>query len=223
MFNRFRNVSGVVALSFALGFSSPCLGTTGDIYNLGTVGGPNSGGYGINASGQVAGTMSVDGGLPGFEGYEDHAFRYDGTPGSGGVIHDLGELDGSSSSRGSAINNAGAVVGWCPHGFDFDTATLWQPDLTMVDLDAWLDAVNPALGAHWELNQAHGISDAGLITGGGYYDDGSGGLSDGSRAFVLDASSLVPKPGGLVLLTLLTPGMLRRERRRQFASTRSDV
>ena len=180
-------------------------------------------GTAINASGKIAGTMSVEGGLPGFPGYEDHAFRCDGTPGSGGVIHDLGKLSGTSSSRGAAINSAGAVVGWCPHGFDFDTATLWTPDLTMIDLDAWFDAVNPTLGAQWELNQAHGISDAGLITGSGYYDDGPGGLPDGGRAFILDASTLVPEPAGLALLALLTPVTLCRDRRRHTVSSRRDV
>ena len=194
-------------------------GSGGVMHDLGVLGT----GTAINASGKIAGTMSVEGGLPGFPGYEDHAFRCDGTPGSGGVIHDLGKLSGTSSSRGAAINSAGAVVGWCPHGFDFDTATLWTPDLTMIDLDAWFDAVNPTLGAQWELNQAHGISDAGLITGSGYYDDGPGGLSDGSRAFVLDASSLVPEPAGLVLLALLTPVTLCRNRRRRTVPSRSDI
>ena len=71
--------------------------------------------------------------------------------------------------------------------------TLWLNDAgnTAVDLDAWLDAVNPTLGAYWTLPEARAINNDGLITGTGHYDDGPGGLSDGSRAFVLDASSLV--------------------------------
>ena len=35
---------------------------------------------------------------------------------------------------------------------------------------------------------------SGLITGGGHYDDGPGGLTDGYRAYLLDASSLLVMP-----------------------------
>ena len=46
----------------------------------------------------------------------------------------------------------------------------------MIDLDAWLDANNPAEGAKWTLISAAGVTDAGLITGYGIYDydDGRG-------------------------------------------------
>src|SRR4029079_10366031 len=40
-----------------------------------------------------------------------HAFRYTGTPGSGGVMADLGTL-GGSESIGFDINTAGHVVGY---------------------------------------------------------------------------------------------------------------
>ena len=71
----------------------------------------------------------------------------------------------------------------------------------MIDLDAWLDANNPTEGAKWTLIRARGLTDTGLITGDGYYNDGPGGLSDGTRAFLLDASSLVvPEPSSFVLL-----------------------
>jgi hypothetical protein len=62
----------------------------------------------------------------------------------------------------------------------------------MIDLDAWLDVNNPVEGAKWTLSYGSGINDNGLIAGQGYYDDGTGGLSDGYRAFLLDASSLLP-------------------------------
>jgi hypothetical protein len=59
-------------------------------------------------------------------------------------------------------------------------------------LNAWLDVNNPVEGAKWTLDFGSGINDNGLITGTGNYDDGPGGLSDGFRAFLLDASSLLP-------------------------------
>ena len=113
---------------------------------------------------------------------------------------DLGTL-GGTSSHAYDINDAGFVVGVADRAAGAgggSWATLWQNDAgnTAVDLDAWLDAINPTLGAYWTLNEARGINNNGLITGQGIYDDGPGGLSDGYRAFVLDASSLVhPIPG----------------------------
>jgi hypothetical protein len=50
----------------------------------------------------------------------------------------------------------------------------------MIDLDAWLDSINPIEGAKWTPQRANDLADNGLITGfGNYnYNDGAGGLSD---------------------------------------------
>ena len=57
-------------------------------------------------------------------------------------------------------------------------------------------------------------------TPGFIYNDGPGGLSDGTRAFLLDASALVPEPGSLALLGLAAPVLLRRRPRRTKKSGR---
>jgi probable HAF family extracellular repeat protein len=167
--------------------------------DLGTLGGSDSFGQAINASGQVAGNTQTVGNST------FHAFLYTGTPGSDGVMTDLGTL-GGPNSRGDAINDAGQVAGWSttPVG---DHAFLYTgtpgADGHMIDLDAWLDATNPIDGAKWTLRDALGLSDSGLITGYGDYSDGPGGLSDGTRAFLLDASSLlVPEPSTFALAAL---------------------
>ena len=177
--------------------------------DLGTLpGGSSSGVSAINNPGRMAGDSYVGGDLA------YHAFRYDGHPGSGGTMVDLGTLGGTYSGSRD-INDAGVVVGFADRpaaagGGAY--AALWQTDAanTVIDLDAWLDATNPAQGAYWTLNLAAGINNHGLITGEGYYDDGPGGLSDGNRAFILNASSLVPEPGGLALIALGLPALLRR-------------
>ena len=193
----------------------------GDIHNLGTLpGGSDSVGYAINASGQVAGwSVRSPDAVP-------HAFRYTGMPGSGGAMADLGTLTsaGFPESYGQAINASGQVAGWsgttgdaAQHAFLY-TGTPGV-DGQMIDLDAWLDANNPAEGAKWTLFEAQGLSDTGWITGRGTYDpDGPGGVDASNRAFLLDASALVPEPGAIGFLTLAAGfSLLRRSRRPRFS------
>src|SRR5262249_32277659 len=126
--------------------------------------------------------------------------------GSGGAMADLGTL-GGSQSEGHAIDSSGDVAGWSflagdvvQHAFVY----IGTPGAggQMIDLDVWLDANSAAEGAKWALEEACGLTDGGLITGFGIYNDGPGGLSDGRRAFLLDASSLltVPEPAGFVVM-----------------------
>jgi probable HAF family extracellular repeat protein len=129
-----------------------------------------------------------------------HAFRYTGTPGSGGVMADLGTL--GTDSYGDAVNTAGQVVGTFFTAGGAEHAFLYTGtpgvDGRMIDLVAWLDANDPADGAKWTLTGASGLSDTGLITGSGEYNDGVATIT---RAFLLDARALVvPEPGGLTML-----------------------
>jgi probable HAF family extracellular repeat protein len=184
-------------------------GAGGAMVDLGTLGGTRSGARAINDAGQVAGYSELTVGST-----AGHAFRYSGTPGAGGAMVDLGSLAGGSVGLG--INDAGFVVGFSGRAAGGIAATLWQTDAanTIVDLDAWLDATNPALGAYWKLDQAMDINSSGLVTGVGAYNDGPGGLPDNEQvAFILDASSLlVPEPSNLALLASAGAALLRRRR-----------
>src|SRR5206468_8309275 len=73
----------------------------GTMLDLGTLGGSNSDGYGINASGQVTGSAATSNGL-------SHAFLY-----SNGVLTDLGSLGGNVyNSAGYGINDGGQITGF---------------------------------------------------------------------------------------------------------------
>jgi probable HAF family extracellular repeat protein len=132
--------------------------TTGaGLQNLGTLGGSDSEGNAINASGQVAGT-AVTGftPLPRF-----HAFRY--TDGAG--MQDLAPH--LLASNGLAMNNAGDVVGralFVPDVFsgsqDIYEAFLYTDAGGTVNLN---DLIAPSSG--WILRMGTGINDAGQIVG----------------------------------------------------------
>ena len=166
----------------------------------------------INDAGQVAGSGQITGSTA------YHAFRYDGTPGAGGAMRDLGTL-GGANSHGKAVNDAGHVAGFSEvtgsstfHAFLY-TGTPGAGGL-MIDLDAWLDANNPTEGAKWTLSYAEDLSDTGWITGTGTYDpDGPGGVAASDRAYLLDASSLIPGPASLALTAMGGIFLLRWRRR----------
>jgi len=73
----------------------------GSLKDLGTLGGTTSGGLGVNASGQVAGSSSTASG-------DTHAFL---SGVNGGSLTDLGTL-GGTTSFGRGVNASGQVVGY---------------------------------------------------------------------------------------------------------------
>src|SRR3954468_12922134 len=111
-------------------------GATGTMYNLGTLGGTNSHGYSINATGQVSGDSDTTGDAT------THAFLWKpATPnGTSGTMNDLGSL-GGTESIGSAITASGQVSGSSlTTGDAAHHAYLWKPSApngttgTMFDL-----------------------------------------------------------------------------------------
>ena len=111
----------------------------------------------------------------------------------------------ATSTVAAGIDTAGDVVGYGFGGTD-DDATLWVAGSTTgIDLNAYLDTVDPADGADWILEQANAINDNGQIVGFGLYSP-TGDPADGTQqAFILDASGLtsVPEPTTLAVAASL--------------------
>jgi probable HAF family extracellular repeat protein len=111
-------------------------GTSGTMYDLGTLGGSESNGSAINASGQVAGSSLKNGD----SAYRAFLWKPTTPGGTSGTMHDLGTF-GGTESVGGAINAGGQVA-----GFSYTTghadyhAFLWTPTTpigtsgTMLDL-----------------------------------------------------------------------------------------
>jgi probable HAF family extracellular repeat protein len=182
---------------------------TGAMRDLGTLPGfASSHAAGINASGQVVGDVDTA------DGNIIHAFIYKGTPGVDGVMTDLKTLPGAALSFAVGINDSGYVLGASDDvdGLHFHPV-LWRPDGSIIDLEAWLDAANPALGQNWDLRDSFitAISNTGLITGDGVYL-GPGTDHGHGVAFVLDASSLVPEPASLGIIGAGLMVLTRRKR-----------
>ena len=81
-------------------------GTTGTMYDLGTLGGSGSQATGINTSGQVTGVSSVS-------PTDQHGFLWTPATANGvtGTMTDLGTLGGDQGSIAYAINDSGQVTG----------------------------------------------------------------------------------------------------------------
>nr|MBA3483647.1 hypothetical protein [Pirellulales bacterium] len=206
-------------------------GVSGTMNDLGTLGGTHSSGYGVNASGQIAGQSQTTGDAA------YHAFLYDGD----GALHDLGTFGGTLSA-GIGINAGGQVTGFSSttgnaarHAFLYDGT---MHDLgTLGGTDSLGSAINavgqvtgyslttggayhaflytsgsgmvdlntlidPLLG--WELSNATAVNDGGQIAGYGI-------IGGQTHAFLLTP---VLEPASLALLALGLPLIVCRNSRR---------
>src|SRR3990172_5711909 len=138
-------------------------GTSGTMYDLGTLGGTESFGGSINASGQVAGFSYTTG----HAAY--HAYLWTPTTpnGTSGTMLDLATLGGLNSYSYN-VGAGGQVVGASEVEVtsDYTHAFLYTSGNGMVDLNSLID---PLSG--WELSDAADINDAGQITGQGLIGD----------------------------------------------------
>ncbi|MEM7200114.1 MAG: hypothetical protein AAF628_07605 [Planctomycetota bacterium] len=132
---------------------------TGQMTDLGTLGGPSSAAAAINDAGAVVGAADLATGAR-------HAFCA-----RGGAMTDLGTLGGATSgARG--VNARGVVVGWSWTATGEVHACVWHRGRAF-DLNR---AIDP--GSGWLLQYAEAINDAGQIVGWGRF----GGAT---HAFVL--------------------------------------
>jgi probable HAF family extracellular repeat protein len=134
-------------------------GTSGAMHDLLTLGGAESFGSAVNASGQVAGFSSTTGDAA------YHAYLWTPTTpnGASGTMLDLATLGGLNSYSYN-VGAGGQVVGASEVGItsDHTHAFLYTSASGMVDLNALID---PLSG--WELSDAADINEAGQITGQG--------------------------------------------------------
>ena len=149
------------------------------IQDLGTLGGQNSIGFGINASGQVVG--EADTGL-----FYLGATNHDAVVWTGTTPTDLGTLGGSRST-GAGINVFGDVVGMsftlgeaANHAFVYTGGTMY-------DLSTLIQPGSGVIGL-----QATAINDSGQIAG-------FGTISGQRRALRLDPVA-TPEPASALLL-----------------------
>ncbi len=121
---RALNASGQITGTVTSGgITQASLYTGGSMVNIGTLGGSSTVSYAINDAGQVTG-FSRD------SNNRNHAFLY-----SGGVLQDLGALNGAGgSSLGYGINAAGWVTGQSSTGTPFQFKVFVHDGTTMHDL-----------------------------------------------------------------------------------------
>jgi probable HAF family extracellular repeat protein len=147
--------------------------------DLGTLGGYNSFGTGINNLAQVTGSAELAADSSGV--YGTHAFLYDK-----GHMTDLGTL-GGLSSHGLGVNDRGEVVGFSEVSRSSgSTEAFLYSGGQMISLQK---LIAPVVGPDWTLTEATGINERGDITGWGSFN---GQL----HGFVLTA---VPEPEVMAL------------------------
>ena len=148
------NESGQIAGSFSLELHADYsdrhafIVTSGNVVELGTLGGRVSLPIDMNNSGEVVGKAQIANG-------EFHGFLY-----TSGTLVDIGVLPGGGQSFAYGINNKGDVVGAANSGGTLRAVIYQQGVLT--DLNTLIPA-----GSGWVLNEARSINENGQIAGSG--------------------------------------------------------
>lgn len=136
------------------------------VQDLGTLGGQEAGALAINSSGQVTGWSRISSGLI-------HPFLWSST----GGMQDLGDVCGSGFAVGTALNDAGEVVGYC-YKNSLAYAFRWTSSGGVEIL--------PTLGGTGEGTYAWGINNQEQIVGSSTYP---GAIGPG-HAVLWDATGL---------------------------------
>jgi probable HAF family extracellular repeat protein len=146
-------------------------------------GGNDSAALAINNLGTIVGYASSASG-------SRQAIRY--TDAAGMQALELLDYDRSSVAR--SINDGGIIVGEAlKSSSPASQAVAWDAHGHLVNLNDWLQRINPDAASHWSLWYAVDINNSNLILGSGRYDGAS-------RAFVLDATDIVaPEPASWIL------------------------
>jgi probable HAF family extracellular repeat protein len=155
--------------------------TTSTLTDLGTLGGPDSGGMAVDASGSVVGNSSVD-------ATTANAYAFHTSPTLPiAPSNSLGALGGTYSFA-FGINSSGQIVGEADDAASLAHAFVDTPALGMRDLEDFIPA-----GSGWIFSAATAINDSGQIIGNGLHNGRS-------SAFLL-----VPQLPNLVISALGAP------------------
>lgn len=112
------------------------------------------------------------------------------------------DLSDYTDSVAKSINDGGIIAGVARTSGGVNQAVAWDAQGDLVNLNDWLESVNPDAASHWSLQEAYDINSSNLILGYGQYD-GVG------RTFVLDVTGLaVPEPSTIALLATGLVGLL---------------
>ena len=184
--NNTNNVAGTVIG----GNNSAFIWNNSDgLITLNDLGGNDSEAFGINSSNQIVGQAET-------ASLQIHAFVWNSDSTPGGVMTDLGTLNGSVYSVAYDINDNEQIVGESD-----GKAVLWQ-DGIIYDLNSFLSPGTP-----WELVKANAINENGSIIGTATYN----GVY---HAFMLKCEPPtvpVPEPLTVILLSIGLAGLIRKK------------
>lgn len=139
------------------------------VTDIGTINGRSSIGFGVNHAGDVAGFSYFTGTVGSLNGLPSEVFLPHGVLYNGGVLHDLGAIEGNPDcsplgcqSEAFGVNDSHWVVGWTDNGHLGTLPVLWLP-AAVAGGKAGINVL-PALSP-FHGSQATAINNAGQIVG----------------------------------------------------------